>query len=236
MYVDAFTGKVYAYTLNSYNVWILSGTIESPLGTYESFGFELDLSGDYAIIGSANGYAFIYERSNDIWTLVKTMQSSNTRDLFGYAVAVDGDYAVVGAPGYSNTAGSVYIYHRDSTADWVLSQTLTSVAGYNSQFGYSVAIHNSTIAVGAPGYRPGVFGSQGSQTTNNTGWVYCYDFNPPTQNWALNQSIPSPVGYNSYFGVSVKISNYRLGIGADGYRKFLFLIMRASYYWSIYLS
>ena len=181
LFLDAFTGKVYVYSLNSYNVWILTGTIESPLGTFKSFGFQLALSGDYAIIGSANGYAFIYERSNDIWTLVKTLQPSNAGDTFGHAVAIDGTYAVIGAPGYQQTAGSVYIYNRVSAATWVLSETLSSVAGYNSQFGYSVAIHNSTIAVGAPGFIPGVFGSQGIQTANSTGWVYCYDFDSSTQ-------------------------------------------------------
>lgn len=204
---------------------MLSATIESPLGTFESFGFNLDLSGNYAIIGTANGYAFIYEQSNQIWTLVKTLQSTSSGDFFGRAVAIDGDYAVIGASGYQNTVGSVYIYHRISAATWVLSETLTSISGYNSQYGYSVAIHNSTIAVGAPGYRSGVYNSGGSQTANSTGWVYCYEFNPAKQSWALNQSIVSPAGYNSYFGVTVKLSTYRLGIGADGYRKLFFVFL-----------
>jgi hypothetical protein len=52
--VDAFTGRVYVYSLNVYNVWVLSATIQSPLGTFDSFGYTLDLSGTTAVIGSAS--------------------------------------------------------------------------------------------------------------------------------------------------------------------------------------
>lgn len=128
----------------------------------------------------------------------------------------------MGASGYKGTDGLVYVYSRGLTGTWTLSQSLTSVTGPNSQFGYSLAVFNQTIVVGAPGR----FDS--TSLANNTGSVYSYQFNPATSQWTLNQSIASPAGDNSYFGVSVKLSNFRLAIGADGYRKF-FLLFHLKY-------
>lgn len=55
---------------------------------------------------------------------------------------------------------------------------------------------------------------------NNTGWVYVYDLNTTSGEWALSQSIQSPLGTNSYFGSSVRVLGNELIVGASGYRKY----------------
>jgi pyruvate/2-oxoacid:ferredoxin oxidoreductase beta subunit len=200
-----------------YGVWILTNTILSPLQQFEGFGYSLDLSKNYAVIGTANGHAFIYENVNNQWIVVKSLSSTSSSDHFGRAVSIYGETIVIGSPGYQSTVGSVYVYTRTGTQTWTLTNTISSVLGFNSQFGASVSILNDTLAIGAPGYRAGVYGAVGHDAPNNTGNAYVYRYDTGAKLWFLKQSISSPAGRNSYFGVTVKLTSYRLAIGADGY-------------------
>jgi hypothetical protein len=71
--------------------------------------------------------------------------------------------------------------------------------------------------VGAKGFEPLVFGSNSTQTANNSGWAYIYDYNRNLSEWSLSQRLISPVGQNSYFGNAVAIDKDSLIVGADGY-------------------
>jgi hypothetical protein len=145
-------------------------------------------------------------------------------------VAIWGNTIVVGASGYQNNVGLVYIYNRLDNGNWVLSTSLNSVGGRNKQFGYSLAIYNQTIVVGAPGLMDGKSG-------NYSGAVYSFQYNAGSHQWTLNQTLDSPAGANSYFGVAVKVSNYRLAIGADGFRKFFFFFLNFSFiYFLLFFS
>lgn len=219
---DGFTGRVYLYTLNEFNVWILTKVFKSPRPRFESFGSCVTLSGTVAAIGTSTGYVFIYELINQVWTATQTLTSSDQQDYFGRALIASGDWLVVGSHGYGNSAGAAYIYQRSSLGKWFHFTSLSSPTGYNAQFGYSLALWNSTLVVGAPGYRAGITDAIGSDWLNSTGAVYSYEFNELTNSWNLTQAIPSPAGYNSYFGTAVRASEHRLAIGAEGYRKFLF--------------
>ena len=88
------------------------------------------------------------------------LSGSNTQEssYFGYSVAARGNTIVVGAPGYqsaeSGQAGSVYVFVEPATG-WVnMLQTAELSPSENAAlngFGYSVAIADDTIFVGAPG-------------------------------------------------------------------------------------
>jgi hypothetical protein len=56
--------------------------------------------------------------------------------------------------------------------------------------------------------------------------VYSFRYNAVNLTWDLYQDITSPVGKGDRFGISVSIGEYRLGVGADEYRKFLFSYFR----------
>jgi hypothetical protein len=87
------------------------------------------------------------------------LDGSQTRTLsfFGWSVAASGDTVVVGAPGaYSqgdDQGGQVYVFVKPASG-WVnmvqAAELFPSDDGY-SGFGYSVAIANNIIAVGASG-------------------------------------------------------------------------------------
>lgn len=120
-----------------------------------------------------SGAAYIYRRDHDgNWYQDAYLKASNntTGDAFGCAVAIDGNFAVVGSCGEdSNTtviintdgsaavdnalmnAGAAYIFKRDGLGNWIQDAYLkASNAGNSDEFGYSVAISGSTVAVGAP--------------------------------------------------------------------------------------
>jgi hypothetical protein len=50
----------------------------------------------------------------------------------------------------NDASGAVYIYEYNGEAWILLQKLLPSTAGQNANFGYSVAIYNTTIAVGSP--------------------------------------------------------------------------------------
>ncbi|MCG8315372.1 MAG: FG-GAP repeat protein [Pseudomonadales bacterium] len=182
------------------------------------FGFDVDISGNRAIIGAHNylpdsgGTAFIYELENGFWNLHAELHSPNGKkyDSFGSSVAIDGETALVGASGefgpspMSFNAGSAYIFNHDIDG-WDLHQRLQpSELSGDDHFGRQVAIHQSTIVVGAP-Y------SSGQQ--NESGAVYIY--NNIGSQWLEHQKIiPHDIATENEFGNSVSISGDQILVGA----------------------
>ena len=109
----------------------------------------------------------IYEPTNDgDWNNTLCLSGPYYNSSFGNAIDIYGPYLVVGAPNIRGTHGAVYVYKQLGYGNWTLYQVLESVTGFNSQFGYSVSIHNTTIAVGAVGFRSQTFGALGRGKTS----------------------------------------------------------------------
>lgn len=69
---------------------------------------------------------------------------------YGANVAISGNYAVVGAEHENEFTGSATIFFRDDNGDWTEVQKLIAFDGQKGDwFGYSVAIHDHYIAIGA---------------------------------------------------------------------------------------
>ncbi len=78
---------------------------------------------------------------------------------FGFAVALHGDTLVVGAPGALVAAGDppvirergvVFVYRRQPSGTWQLSQRLLYGAGGAGQCGHAVAVNEYSLLVGCP--------------------------------------------------------------------------------------
>jgi len=100
---------VFIYERNpEHACWVLEGTIKSPLAAdpdnktdYQGFGYRVDLSGDFAIIGTSVNNAYIYkEVSPGNWTLHTNLPPPAPGIFFGRSVALEGNIALVGAYGY----------------------------------------------------------------------------------------------------------------------------------------
>ena len=178
----SFSGAVYVFTRTS-GVWSQEAFIKASNAGYGyNFGAAVALQGDTLVVGEPNegrtvastsvgsGAAYVYVRSDGVWTEQAFLRASNNDDDddFGYSVAVDGDTAVIGAPGEDSsgpggeadnstaTAGAVYVFTRSGT-NWTQQAYLkASNAGVGHGFGSAVDVELGTLVVGAPNENSGI--------------------------------------------------------------------------------
>ncbi|GAB5523834.1 MAG: hypothetical protein Roseis2KO_17060 [Roseivirga sp.] len=141
-------------------------------------------------------------------------------DSYGFSVANYGSYAAAGAPFEDHDAngnaplsqsGSVYILEQDVNGNWNQVQKLVAedrAAG--DFFGYSVAMYEDLLAVGAPGFDV-YFNVQGG---SRTGAVYL--FKRDTQGiWRqVDKLRVSDEGQDDGFGTQIALIKDRLLVGA----------------------
>lgn len=124
----------------------------------------------------------------------------------GNAVAISGDTLALGCGdvGFGTGTGDVLIFHHSGTM-WVLQQVLTpSDAKSTAEFGYSVALDEDTLVVGAPLQRTGM---------NSTGgaWV----FRRSGGEWVEHQRlVPVLLETGDQLGISVALSGDTILVGA----------------------
>jgi len=155
-------------------VWIEESKIKAlEAETEDMFARDIDVSGDYAIVGSSgvirkystgfgydfSGAVYILKSDSGKWNILQKIAPANldSNSYFGYSVAISGDYAIVGSPWEGQvigggqlvkSVGSAFIFKNDS-GRWVLKQKITaSDREPNDRFGYSVAISEDYVLVG----------------------------------------------------------------------------------------
>ena len=187
----------------------------------DEFGWDVSISGDYAIVGSRNedtggtdaGAAYIYVRSGTTWSEQQKIQSSDIEagDSFGGAVSIDGDYVTVGA-NYEDengtSAGAVYVFKRDGTTWTQQAKLLPSdgTGGDELSYGGSIDISGDTIVVGARVADPGGI--------SNAGAAYVFQRSGTT--WTEVKKITLRVTHKraTLLGVSVAIDGTTVFVGA----------------------
>lgn len=86
------------------------------------------------------------------WTQATELSDPGSGGNFGGAVAISGTTMVVGGNGDGSQGGAVYVF-TGSGSSWTYEATLNPSNGYSGDgFGYSVAIGDGIIIVGAPDY------------------------------------------------------------------------------------
>jgi hypothetical protein len=127
-------------------------------------------------------------------------------DGFGWSVSVSGSTAVVGAPYANAYTGAAYIFTKVGKT-WMPAGELTaSDAATGDEFGWSVSISGTTVAVGAPGH---YFGIGSAYVFTDTGGT-----------WSQLAELPdtdSGVGGAIKYGYSVLTTGSEIMVGADGY-------------------
>lgn len=146
---------------------------------------------------------------------------------FGYNVVLYGDTLVVGAHLEDHTrrvdgvdrpdAGAVYVYVRDGGA-WTQQARLTaSNADEYDGFGYAVALHQDTLAVGAIYERSSATGVDGDQADNGTysaGAVYVFTRTGGT--WSQQAYVKaSNTGFEDHFGDRIALYGDTLVVGVE---------------------
>lgn len=198
----------------------------------DEFGNAVSISGDYAIVGAMRededgndtntaadaGSAYIFKRSNDVWTQEAKIVAADreSQDRFGHAVSISGTYCIVGAEfsGVTANTGAAYIYERNGAGVWVQVKKLEApVQKANDYFGFSVAISGDYAVVGA------YFEDEDENETTevlSAGSAYVYKRNNANNTWEFYQKIvASDRSVDDRFGMSVGISGDRLIVGAE---------------------
>ncbi len=180
------------------NIWSQQAYLKaSNTGAQDSFGSSVSIAGETVVVGARNessnarevdgdqsnnsvgraGAAYVFTRSGSTWSQQAYLKSSKTRtlDSFGQSVAIAGNTVVVGGWGRNNTSGAVNVFARRGSV-WSEQAFLeSSFSGHGEAFGFSVALANNTVVVGA-------FGE-----TRNSGVAYVFSNFPLT----FNQPIPT---------------------------------------------
>jgi hypothetical protein len=180
----------------------------SPM--FALFGWSLAFEGDTLLVGApmfmANSvYVFSPDGAN--WPLEEaklTASDADANDMFGFSVAISGARAVVGAPRDESTVGSAYVFDFDG-ADWLETAKLTASdkADYDD-FGFSVAIDQDTVVVGAR--KNYIF-------VPSPGAAYVFSFDGKSWLEQAKLTANEPADYDQ-FGFSVAIKGSILLVGA----------------------
>ena len=136
--------------------------LDSPT-VYEQFGHSVDILGNVAVVGApreeGNGVAFsgvvhTFIKGPNGWTRGVEITAPNAAvgDRFGNSVKLCGDSLVVGAPRTDRMGivhhGSAYLFSRSGDG-WIFeSELIPSATGTGEQFGTSVGLSDSHVALG----------------------------------------------------------------------------------------
>jgi len=133
------TGKVDIYDLDGSSRCI-NGDIENG-----NFGVSVDLTEDYAIIGS-HGAAFIYTHRHGECKLVCELIVPKPSIRFGESVGISGNLVIVG-DSLATGGGAAYIFSLISD-ECSLDKSLVSGESHPVSFGQSVAISGNLAVSG----------------------------------------------------------------------------------------
>jgi len=197
------SGAAYVF-VRSDGIWSQQAYLKaSNTDSDDAFGQSVALDGDTLVVGaneasnatgvdgneldnsaSSSGAAYVFVRSDGIWSQQAYLKASNTdaSDYFGWSVALDGDTVVVGADSESSNATGVNGNQLDNSASssgaayvFVRSDGIWSQQAYlkasntdsDDTFGTSVALDGDTLMVGACGEDSNATGVNGNQLDNS---------------------------------------------------------------------
>ncbi len=218
--IGAFRGeRAYVYVRTS-DGWTRQGVLAASDGTGQDyFGCAVAISGDTVVVGAfgddvgttsdlQQGAAYVFVRTGTTWTQQAKLiaPSSQEWDYFGSDVAIVGDTIVVGAHerrvGESTAQGIAYVFERSGTT-WTETAQLVDPTGYSiAHFGYSVAMMQDTIIVGAPG---------GNWQTQEPGSAHV--FVRDGAGWTHQAKLVAAAPNTENFGFSVSISGDTAAVG-----------------------
>ncbi|MCX6839227.1 MAG: FG-GAP repeat protein [Verrucomicrobia bacterium] len=211
-------GSVYVYDLATGTSAVPVTTLNNPEpGVDDRFGHSVAISGTQVVVGALlndtggenAGSAYVYDLSSAT-PAVPVITLNNPRPAsgvaFGNSVASSGALVVVGAAYLDNGTGVSFVYDLSSGTPSLPVVTLANpTPAAFDWFGYSVAISNTRIVVGAYGDGTGA---------PEAGSAYVFDLSngaPTVPTGTLNH--PGPT-LGDAFGMSVAISGTRIVVGA----------------------
>lgn len=201
--------------------------IGAPFEDSSGEGVNSTKQGNNSLVHS--GAAYVYVRDGEKWIQQAYLKASNSgkNDQFGFSVAISGDTIAIGAFGEDSKsstqtdnsatdAGAVYVFTRKDKIWTQQAYLKSSTAAAGNFFGYSVAISENSLVVGAMGENGGTSSGTGTTATTIARAGTAYVFTRSTTTWAQQASLKaSNPGANDLFGISVGISGDTVVVGAQ---------------------
>jgi hypothetical protein len=185
------------------------------------FGYAVAISGDVVVVGAHkdsekgiySGSVYVFRNNGSTWIREAKLYADDAQayEYFGSSVAIDGDTLVVGATKGKGgegdlQTGSVYVFeynHNDLVWEQK-TELFGNDLGDGDKFGYSVAIEDDTIIVGAPRH-------DDSETDSGAAYVFRRD----AGTWIQDPNFTaSGLFKKAYFGHSVALSGNTAVVGA----------------------
>lgn len=218
-----FAGAVYAFVRNAEGVWVETQKLTASDGEAgRLFGFSVALRTNLAVIGARGndaddfpGAAYVFMRNQEgLWQETQKLipESSMGKDEFGCSVAANSSTILIGACGDNERgtlAGAVYFFALNAEGRWQeLQKRTASDSNGGEEFGYSIAMDETTAVVGAR------FGS-GEESRSGAVYVLALGVSPIGVLWSETQKLTASDGVTSdAFGSSVAIDADRIAVGA----------------------
>ena len=196
----------------------------------DAFGRSVAISDGIAAIGatgdddkgSTSGSVYVFEKSSDDnpWTQVAKLTANDGAnfDNFGWSTAISHGNIVVGAhynDDDGSNSGSAYIFEKSSAQDsssWTQVVKLTPDDGAASnQFGYSVAISDGIVVVGAH------YGDKNHGSNTGSAYIFEKSSSDDSNSWTQTAKLTADdAAASDFFGKSVAISGDTVVVGAVG--------------------
>ncbi|MCB0851843.1 MAG: T9SS type A sorting domain-containing protein [Bacteroidetes bacterium] len=236
-----YAGSAYFFERNQAGTWIqVQKVVSTDRSLFDWFGVSVDISGDYAVIGSMQdaagvnggssvpqaGSAYIFERGvAGGWNMAQKIVADDRTSFssFGVAVAIDSNRIVVGAhqEDYDTSgtnplenAGAAYIYERDIVGDWHQIQKISnSDRAVDDFFGGALAIDGDWIIAGLLREDEDTLGMN---TLSDAGSAYLFQRDSLTSQWSEVQKIvPAQRHEDARFGGTVDIEDTLVMVGSQ---------------------
>jgi len=216
-------GSVYIFDINGNEIRKIQafyppGTNDAQAG--DRFGYSVAVSDTRIVVGAPYedttdtdaGSVYIFDINGNEIAKIQAFDPPGTNDaqasdLFGYSVAVSDTRIVVGASNEDTTdtdAGAAYIFDINGNE---IAKIQASDAEAGDRFGYSVAVSDTRIVVGA---------LYEDTTDTDAGSVYIFDIdgNQIAKIQAFDPPGTNDAQAGDRFGYSVDVSDTRIVVGA----------------------
>ena len=134
------------------------------------------------------GAVYVFTRNNGVWSQQAYLKASNidAGDQFGFSLALAGNTLAVGAVGEGSStvldqdnntvpgAGAVYVFTRNNGVWSQQAYLKASNIDAGDEFGFSIALADDTLAVGAVGEGSSTVLDQDNNTVPDAGAVYVF--------------------------------------------------------------
>lgn len=212
-------GAAYVFA-RSGSTWRQQAKLSPPGATKgENFGWSVAMSGATIVVGAIGqwggsglkaygGVAYVFTESGTTWTQRAELTEAGSNG-FGQSVAVSGSTIAVGSPESNNSdIGAAYVFTQSGTTVTERAELTASDGATGNLFGWSVALSDTTLVVGA------MQAMTGGQIGAGAAYVFTQSGGTWSQQAKLTASNAAEV---DFFGRSVAVSGSTVVIGAPGY-------------------